>query len=118
MILSNPLKVENHLLVIPKRHVEMPWELTDVERVDIFSLINAIEPHLVKKYGGCDVRQNCRPFMEQSRYKVNHVHFHLIPRSRNDALYERVEKYETDIFRDASTSDMEHAAVFIKEIDS
>lgn len=113
VILSNPLKTENHLLVIPKRHTEVPWGLTPKELEDIFSLLFEIQPKIVAKYGGCDTRQNCRPFMKQGRLKVDHVHFHLIPRSPEDIIYQVVEKYETDLFRDATATDYTEAQKLI-----
>lgn len=99
VILSNPRKVPGHFLVIPKRHVEKPWELTTDEVSDIFSLIFEIEQKIVGKLGdGCDIRQNYRPFLQQSNLKVDHVHFHVIPRSKEDYIYSVSEKFETDLF--------------------
>src|SRR5689334_13658505 len=43
VVLSNPRKVPGHFLVLPKRHVEKPWELTSDEITSIFELIFAIE---------------------------------------------------------------------------
>lgn len=110
VFLSNPRKVAGHLLVTPKRHVEKPWELTNLELTAIFDLIFAIEQKLIGKLGdGFDVRQNYRPFMVQSKLKVNHVHFHVIPRSFEDYIYKVSEKYDTDLFADLD--DMERDAV-------
>jgi diadenosine tetraphosphate (Ap4A) HIT family hydrolase len=110
IVLSNPRKVPGHFLVIPKRHVEKPWELTTDELKDIFDLIFFVEQKIIGKLGdGCDIRQNYRPFMEQSQLKVDHVHFHVIPRSLNDYIYSVSEKYETDLF--AKLDDTEQDAV-------
>jgi len=38
--------------------------------------------------------------MRQGKLKVDHLHFHLLPRTFQDDLYERSMKYETDIFSD------------------
>lgn len=98
-ILSNPRKTAGHFLVIPKRHVEKPWELTEAERADIFELISFIQQKVIGKLGdGCDIRQNYRPFMQQSTLKVDHIHFHVIPRSYEDYIYQVSEKYDTDLF--------------------
>jgi len=100
-ILSNPRKVPGHFLVIPRRHVEKPWELNPEELQSIFELIFFIEQRIVGKLGdGVDIRQNYRPFMQQSRLKKDHVHFHVYPRSMEDYLYQVSEKYETDLFAD------------------
>lgn len=110
VLLSDPHKVPGHLLVIPKRHVEKPWELRHDELTSIFDLIFELEQKLLGKLGdGFDVRQNYRPFMEQSNLKVDHIHFHVIPRSNEDYIYQISEKYDTDLFADLD--DMERDAV-------
>lgn len=110
VLLSNPRKVAGHFLVVPKRHVEKPWELTETELKDIFELIFFIEQKIIGKLGdGCDIRQNYRPFMPQNQLKVNHVHFHVIPRSLNDYIYSVSEKYDTQLF--AELDDMERDEV-------
>lgn len=110
VILSNPHKVPGHFLVLPKRHVEKPWELTHAELTDIFDLIFFIEQKILGKLGdGCDIRQNYRPFLQQSNLKVDHIHFHVMPRSLDDYLYKVSEHFETDLF--AELDDAESAAV-------
>lgn len=99
MILSNPRKVPGHLLVMPKRHVEMPWKLERAELEDIFEILFQVEQKLVGSLGeGCDIRQNYRPYDSRSKNKVSHLSFHLIPRAEDDYLYKISEKYEEDLF--------------------
>jgi histidine triad (HIT) family protein len=101
VLLSNPRKVPGHLLVIPKRHIEELWKLTHEELTDIFDLIYDVEQKIIGKLGdGCDIRQNYRPFKQQNKLKVNHVHFHVIPRYNEDYLYQVSEQFETDLFAD------------------
>ena len=110
VILSNPRKVPGHFLVVPKRHVEKPWELTSQELQDIFALIFEVEQKIIGKLGdGCDIRQNYRPFMKQSELKVDHLHFHVIPRTLEDYIYSVSEKYDTELF--AQLDDTEREAV-------
>jgi diadenosine tetraphosphate (Ap4A) HIT family hydrolase len=110
VVLSNPRKVPGHFLVMPKRHVEKPWELTNEELKDIFEHINFVEQRIIGKLGeGCDIRQNYRPFLQQSKLKVDHVHFHVIPRSLEDYIYSVSERFETDLF--AALDDKEAAEV-------
>lgn len=110
VVLSNPRKVPGHFLVIPKRHVEKPWEVKPEELQDIFALIFEIEQKIIGKLGdGCDVRQNYRPFMKQNDLKVDHIHFHVIPRSLEDYIYSVSEKYDTQLF--AELDDTERDAV-------
>jgi diadenosine tetraphosphate (Ap4A) HIT family hydrolase len=101
LILSNPRKVPGHFLVLPKRHIEEPWQLTADELTDVFKLIFFVEQRILGKLGtGVDIRQNYRPFLKQGRLKVDHVHFHVYPRSNEDYLYQVSEKFETDLFAD------------------
>jgi diadenosine tetraphosphate (Ap4A) HIT family hydrolase len=110
VLLSDPRKVPGHFLVIPKRHIEKPWELKPEEIQGLFDLIFFIEQRIVGKLGdGCDIRQNYRPFLEQSRLKVDHVHFHVIPRSNEDYIYTVSERFEADLF--AKLDDAEREAV-------
>jgi ATP adenylyltransferase len=115
VILSNPHKVPGHLLVIPKRHVEKPWQLTHDELTDIFDLIFFIEQKIIGKLGdGVDIRQNYRPFMEQSQLKVDHVHFHVIPRSLKDYIYKVSERFETELFADLDKTEAQAVANLLK----
>lgn len=111
VLLSNPRKVPGHMLVIPKRHVEKPWDLTNDELTGIFELIFFVEKKLIGTLGdGCDIKQNYRPFMPQSRLKKDHVHFHVYPRSLHDYLYKVSEVYETDLFADLDDAERDAVA--------
>ena len=110
LLLSDPRKVPGHCLVMPKRHVEKPWELTSQELQDIFDLINIVEQRVIGKLGtGCDIRQAYRPFLKQDALKVKHLTFHVIPRAKDDYLYSVSEKYEEDLF--AELDDLERDEV-------
>lgn len=110
MMLSDPRKVPGHTLVMPKRHVEEPWMLTEQEIIDIFALIALAEQRIVGKLGtGCDIRQAYRPFLKQDALKVNHLTFHVIPRAKDDYLYSVSEKYEEGLF--AELDDLERDEV-------
>jgi ATP adenylyltransferase len=101
VILSNPRKVPGHILVLPKRHIEEPWQLTADELTDIFKLIFFVEQRMLGKLGdGVDIRQNYRPFKREDELKKNHVLFHVIPRSKDDYIYSISEKFEKDLFAD------------------
>lgn len=110
VLLSNPRKVPGHFLVMPKRHIEAPWELTPEELQDVFALIFEVEQKIIGKLGdGVDIRQNYRPFMKQNQLKIDHVHFHVIPRYLEDYIYSVSEKYETELF--ATLDDVERDEV-------
>jgi diadenosine tetraphosphate (Ap4A) HIT family hydrolase len=114
--LSDPHKVPGHLLVVPKRHVEKPWELTHEELTDIFDLIFMIEQKILGKLGdGVDIRQNYRPFLDQDGLKVNHVTFHVIPRSQDDYIYSVSEQYEDKLFADLDKAEAEAVAKLLRE---
>lgn len=115
VILSNPRKVPGHFLVVPKRHVEKPWELTKDELSDIFDLIFFIEQKIIGKLGeGCDVRQNYRPFLHQNELKVDHIHFHVIPRSLEDYIYQISEKYDSELFADLDAVEAREVAKLLQ----
>lgn len=111
VLLSNPRKVPGHFLVMPKRHVEKPWELTDQEITEIFKLIGKIEQKIIGVLGeGCDVRQNYRPFIKQGKLKVDHVHYHVIPRSPDDYIYTVSERFESELWAELDQSEHDEVA--------
>lgn len=100
VVLSNPKLVDGHLLVIPKRHIEKPSRMTKKEKKEIFDTVIEFQEKIISKFAsGCDIRQNCRPFQKEGQIKVNHLHFHLLPREFKDELYQQCQIYETNIFR-------------------
>lgn len=116
LILSDPHKVPGHSLVVPKRHVEKPWELEPEELQAIFSLVWETEQKLIAAGlgDGVDVRQNYRPFLDQSKLKVNHVHFHVIPRAHDDYIYQISEKYDAELFADLDAKEAAEVAKLLK----
>lgn len=99
LFLSNPRKVAGHTLVTPKRHVEQPWHLSREEQQAIFELVFMAQKKLSDGFSeGVDMRQHYRPFMKQSNLKVDHLHFHVIPRNDQDDIFEEVEQFETPLF--------------------
>lgn len=111
VLLSNPRKMPGHFLIVPKRHVEKPWELSSDELLAVFDLVFFVQKRVTEKLAkGADVRQNYRPFLPQGRLKVDHVHYHVMPRDFEDELYDRVEKHETDLFADLSDDEHDEIA--------
>ncbi|MBI2121009.1 MAG: HIT family protein [Parcubacteria group bacterium] len=107
-VLSNPRLVSGHLLVIPKRHVEKFSELSAEERSELFNETIKLEEIILEKFAsGCDMSQHYRPFIQQNRLKINHLHIHLRPREFEDELYQKVMKYERDVFIDLSQEEFE-----------
>ncbi len=116
LFLSNPRIMEGHFLISPKRHVEKPWELTNDEVSSIFNLVRLVQEFITENLtDGCDVRQNYRPFLKQSKLKVNHVHYHVMPRNFEDELYQKVEKHETQMFKDLGNNEHERIAKMLEE---
>ena len=110
VILSDPHKVPGHVLVMPKRHVEKLSDLKPEELVAIFKLISFIEECFIGKLGeGFDVRQSYRPYLQQDKLKINHLTFHILPRSMDDYLHQVSGHYEDDLY--AELDDKEREAV-------
>ncbi len=108
VLLSNPRKTKGHTLVIPKRHVENPGELSNEETVAIFELIRYVQTKLLTAVSlGCDVRQHFRPFLSESQTKVNHVHYHVLPRNPEDALFKQRDLHEKTLFADLTPEEFE-----------
>ena len=101
-ILSDPYLMKGHSLVIPKTHVEKLSELSREIRHELIDEITNVAELLMKKLkvSGVDLRQNYRPFLPPSKTKVNHLHFHVIPRWFEDILYRKSMIHEKEVFTD------------------
>lgn len=116
VVLSDPHKVPGHVLVMPKRHVEQPWKLTPWELQACFDLIFDVEQRLLGKLGtGVDIRQNYRPFKAQDDLKVNHVVFHVLPRSADDYVYMVSEQYENELWADLDAVERDAVTKLLKD---
>ena len=74
---------KGHLLIIPKRHVEQYFDLTNQERAAIDQLLFEGKKLLDEQYqpDGYNIGVNCG---ESAGQTIFHVHVHLIPRYKND----------------------------------
>jgi diadenosine tetraphosphate (Ap4A) HIT family hydrolase len=74
---------EGHTLIIPRRHVNSFFELTDDERVDIFLSLNGAKEDLDDELNpdGYNIGINEGAAAGQT---VSHLHIHLIPRYSGD----------------------------------
>ena len=107
VIMSNPRLVPGHLLVVPKRHVEKVSELNSSERKELFDTCIEFQEQILKNIStGCDIKQSDKPFLKQGRLKIDHIHFHLLPREFKDELYEKSQKFETDMFIDLTKEEI------------
>jgi diadenosine tetraphosphate (Ap4A) HIT family hydrolase len=103
VILSDPRLMPGHTLVIPKRHILKPSEMTAEERINIFNAILKWQDIITGIFStGCDVRQNYRPFIKENVLKIDHVHYHLIPREFEDKHFFIVDKNAQTLFEPLS----------------
>ena len=116
VILSNPRLMPGHLLVIPNRHVEKMSDLNAHEKHDLLETVIDFQEKILKKLSnGCDISQHYRPFIQQGKLKINHLHVHLRPRELEDALYERAQKFERDVFQDLDDEELKRFISLFKE---
>lgn len=101
-LLSNPYLLEGHCLVIPKIHYESLDDVPEIILIELITEVIKVSKILRNILGvrGIDLRQNFRPFLPESKFKVNHVHFHVIPRELEDELYQKSMRHEADVFKD------------------
>ncbi len=117
MFLSNPRLIKGHTLIVPKRHIEDPRQLTKEEIVDIFEQIKYVENKLIAAgvAGGCDIRQHFRPFIKQNDIKIDHVHFHVLPRNPEDRLYDVSMKHEMALFEQLDAEERANISKILAE---
>lgn len=104
---TNPSQIKGHCLVIPKRHITKLSELYEFELKELIKEVVKIEEKLLKNFSGCDIKQNYRPFIPDSKFKVSHLHFHIQPRELNDELFHKVQNNEKNVFKDLNIKEME-----------
>ena len=115
VMLSNPRRMEGHFLVIPKRHIEIPTEITNEEIVDVFELVKFLQGKLIGTLGeGTQVRQNYMPYVPDSKYKVAHMHYHVMPRSLNDKMFQVVETHDRETFEDLTDEEHDRVAKLLE----
>jgi len=71
--------VEDHLLIIPKRHVTLLQELTHPELQDLHSLVDIWTNKLHTNHEAVNLLLRDGLADGISQKSVNHLHFHLIP---------------------------------------
>ena len=74
---------DGHVLIIPKRHVSSYFDLSDLEKKDLYILMETMKKHLdiSLKPDGYNIGINVGEVAGQT---VMHVHMHLIPRYKGD----------------------------------
>lgn len=77
-----------HCLVIPKRHVETIWELTDEELKDLYTVMKQTDDWIFEWYhpDGMNIGMNEG---EAAGQTIPHLHIHLIPRYEGDVVCPR-----------------------------
>ena len=80
---SSPVAA-GHTLVVPRRHVPTPFELSQREWDDLFRLVRAVHDRLAEERSpdGVNIGINSGAPAGQT---VPHAHVHVIPRSHGDA---------------------------------
>lgn len=76
----DPVNV-GHTLVIPKKHFETIYQMDKVELDKLSEAILKISKGIMNIADGLNVMQNNKEIAGQA---VSHVHFHLIPRYKDD----------------------------------
>lgn len=105
-LLSDPRLKKGHVLVVPRRHVEVPTDLSNNELAAIYSEIKRLQKRLLNAFAeGCDVWQKYQPFVPEGGIKVNHIHFHVLPRDFEDGLFISPEEGQLNLFKPLDESE-------------
>ncbi|MFH0831884.1 MAG: HIT family protein [archaeon] len=82
-------KKGGHTLVIPKKHYDIITDMPSEELAGMMVAVKKVSGALMKISEGLNILQNNKKAAGQF---VNHVHFHLIPRYRDDHIV--IEKWK------------------------
>lgn len=82
-VVSNPWFRAGHSLVIPERHITTIAELHPDESAAIMAEIGRLSL-LLDDGHGTGLMQKYQPLQTQNGIKVNHLHFHVFPRQKDE----------------------------------
>lgn len=74
-----------HVLVIPLRHVTEIGELTSDESVEMMSEVGRLARRVDSGFGS-GVMQKYQPLQHENGIKMNHIHFHVFPRTEDEVV--------------------------------
>jgi histidine triad (HIT) family protein len=77
--------VRGHCLVIPKRHLQETYELNEKEREGFLTFTNKVV-FTALKYSDTNDFDLLLQRGENAGQSIKHLHFHIIPRKKNDGL--------------------------------
>jgi histidine triad (HIT) family protein len=110
--------VPGHTLIIPKRHAETIFDLTDLELANLFAVTKKITNALTASCGakGFHYALNQGKFAGQT---VPHMHLHIVPRKEGDSGivdYEpRKFLYRPDSRAESPQQELSQTAMLIKK---
>jgi histidine triad (HIT) family protein len=104
--LSNPFLMRGHSLVIPKKHFESIVEISSPVLYDLIDHLKKLEKKMLSFSDGVTIVQNFLPFVLERETKVNHVHFHLWPRTNFDSYYKSVLIHQKKVWKKSSISEL------------
>ncbi len=85
VFLADPARTSGHTLVITKKPYKDILDIPENRVIDLIKTIKKIAPAVMAatKAGGINIIQNTR---EAAGQEVFHIHFHIIPRHKNDEI--------------------------------
>ncbi len=83
-IVSDPSFRRGYCLVVPRRHVTTPGELTPDEAGTIMLELGRLSAALDEGYG-TGIMQKYQPLQTENGIKVSHLHFHVFPRLEHES---------------------------------
>ena len=112
--------VKGHCLVLPKRHIENMLEMNENERKSFISFSNKAV-FIALKYAGTKDFDFLLQNGENAGQSIKHLHFHILPRKRNDALAVNKAEFFQSFAKKENTMDTlkkEELNIIIEELNS
>ncbi len=116
VVLSNPRFVPGHLLVILSRHIQKLSELNNQEIKEVFNFLAKYQNKILDKLGkGSEIRQNTRPYIKNTKTHINHLHFNLYPRNKNDRIETDIDAIRRSLYQDLTITEHKKMLKLLKK---
>jgi diadenosine tetraphosphate (Ap4A) HIT family hydrolase len=117
--LSNPRLVKGHALIVPNRHITSVLDLCYEEMEEMgFETERIGELLLASLADGIDTWTKYRPLVPENQIKANHMHLHILPSRKDDAIYSTGVIWNAENFTELTPEERDETIKLLRIVES